>query len=484
MESEKSRPFPILPPNIINILMANLVHGKNDITGARLTRLERRDLAACGLVSSSFYLPSRRYLFSTLTINLDLCNSPTNEIPLSRDGLIGIMSGNSALQDLVHHLVITYMDPRSENWIRPAEGCRNPRGDDLQHVLRLLPAVRKLTISTSQSDYVTVFNRVVGTIIEGLDTSCPHLRSLALFKLEYVPIKFIHHWTNVTDLQLHDVSFAKTGLRFPGDEDDNEVYRIQGGDGFNFETAFELWKQQGIIDTPSLERLHLRGGMFFPDRLRISINHHQLRHLLLTFVGTSQYIAEHDVDLLVRKVAPKLTQLSLKDAFYYAPNWIELLTENVIRNVKILDISETDIIHLTPFPFIAQFLTPKNLSTTSSLEHISILVRGAGGNMTEVFKHDPGWLDLDALWTGPQYQHLVKIDIRLVFTAVGSEKAVLRLKDKAQALMERIENASYRLLPLVSCLSRIKLHFSVEVHSLTRYIAWDNHTGRSSNFTL
>ncbi|KAF9486171.1 hypothetical protein BDN70DRAFT_870262 [Pholiota conissans] len=477
MKSETSRPLHMLPSTIIETIIANLVHGKGYANGAKLTRLERRDLASCGLASSLFYLPSRRYLFATVTINLDLYNSRGEEIWLSRNGLVDILSGNTMLQNQVYHLVVTYMDPKSDRWMRPAGYIGAPRSDAFQQIVRFFPALRGLTIASSLPGCGTLFNVAVAFVSQELKFYCPHLRSLTLMEVNDTPIEFFHQWACITELKLVDVDLSdpkEPNVDDQGGDDDGQAEDAQ--------KALESQRRAGSL---KIERLCLHGAMYLTESLVNSLNNHHLQYLHLSFdprVGS--VVPMSQAAQLVHVVAPTLAHLSLKDAFYY--DSILEFSDSVIQNVKFLELvgRDTPDTPETPFPSIASFLTPKTSNIVSKLERISISFSCSRDIMKKVFDYNQGWSALDILWTGPQYQHLAKVDIRLIFTATGSEKAILRLEHKTKILMELIKHRSYRLLPLVSCSPRIDLNFHIEVHSLTRYVAWNNRTGRASNFIL
>ncbi|KAF9486173.1 hypothetical protein BDN70DRAFT_916398 [Pholiota conissans] len=422
MDPEPPRFF---PSDIVNIIMTNLVGGKNYLTGADLTSLERRDLAACALVSSTFYLPSRRYFFSTMKIKLDV-GSTTNTAGV----LVEILTANPMLQELGRHLVVAYMDPTSGSPLMNRVGNGEiVNGDNLDHVIRLLPALRKLTIASSLPSRVSYFNQEALSPLRDLRALCPHIHSLILSNISGVSTEFIHHWKDVTDLCLDNVYFA-------------DKYR----DGLDMAALLD----HGVSNTPRLERLYIFGIMKCPPELRNAVLIRQLQHLHLEIHPQTVDLAVSDAVHLVNATSSSLNRLSLTR--FANEEWLELISQSVFTKIKNLELIEKNP-QKNPFPGIAIFLTPLNMNTISRMQILTISYTGPYYSIPSIFHPIFGWTDLDALWTGPQYAHLTRLNVQLTFTAA----AALGEGEK-RALTEHARS----LLPLVTSTRRIALDFSVD----------------------
>ncbi|KAF8172648.1 hypothetical protein BJ912DRAFT_99898 [Pholiota molesta] len=239
MESTTSPSSSILVPELIDLFISNVAARKYD---EPLDWIQRRDLASCGLVSKSFYLPSRKYLFATIIFRIKFEQYRGQHFRFASE-LDGILSSNPMLQEQIHHLVIkyveessdppyrdpyrnasldTYLDSSHRDAYRERQEARklamvDDSGEEkLRRMISLLPALRKLSLvgnsyrvpwdeavlSLVGNSYRIPCNEAVLLILEALSLSCPHLHRLRFSQMHHVPDRFIQRWPKVDDLEL------------------------------------------------------------------------------------------------------------------------------------------------------------------------------------------------------------------------------------------------------------------------------------------
>jgi hypothetical protein len=157
-------------------------------------------------------------------------------------------------------------------------------------------------------------------------------------------------------------------------------------------------------------------------------------------------------------------------------NWTLLLSDNMFRALKNLDITE-EMKSVDLFPRIAHFMMPKE--DELNIRNISISIDGSVDYMLKLLQILQGqeeiWSQVDTAWTSPQYSLLARVSIHISLHFQRPYSSWIRDKET----LKLIQNCSSRLLPLVSSSQSIDLNFSVKIHFTNLHFAWDNHSGTS-----
>ncbi|KAF9485049.1 hypothetical protein BDN70DRAFT_917229 [Pholiota conissans] len=477
MDIATVRTSPQFPPEIIDLFVLNLAPKKYDKVR---WYDEKRDLAACGLVSRAFYLPSRRYLFSTVTIYVDIF--PNGKIRLPTETLREILVANPLLQNQIYHLFVAYpvqfsypgtpwdlTAPEMREIYAAAKNNAENENKCLSHIVRLVPALRKLTICSTEYDLrdPAYFNPDMASILYELKGLCPHLHRLGIIAVHDVPLSYILQWTNITELRLSDVVLVHNS----NSQSDSGSESESDADADSMDLS-----QSTITSFPFIERLFMRGTNYLPAFS--SLHFGQLRYLRLSFPRGSEIVpwsVDQKWDLL-RQNSLVLTHLHLSGAFCTS-YWTHMLSEVSVPALKILEINEKVFMEALGLVLrISGFLCPTDASSVFSVQHI--LITSQSYVIADILDYEQGWKQLDAAWTSAQYSSLAKVDVRLTFDLRSGISETLTDDE----ILLRIENCASRLLPLVSAslTSRvIDLKFFVKVHSSKVDLTWDNRAGTS-----
>ncbi|KAF9485051.1 hypothetical protein BDN70DRAFT_871739 [Pholiota conissans] len=425
---------PTFPPELIEMVVDYLVPNSYD---EPLDRLQRRDLASCGLASTSFYLPSRKHLFANVKIDYD--PDQGRQPPYELDD---ILFANPVLQRHVRHLVIVVgsssrWDPDWPYWRPQIKTC-------LPDFMRFIPALRMLSIETEYRQNIGA-NENIAFIMEHLRLLCPSLNHLRLSNLIF-PVRFILKWDKVTDLELHGI-----GIEEP-DSDDESNTDIS-------DTTYS------VTPAPSFLRLTVGKGVYYHEILQDALYWTHLQYLHL-----SPKLFEDDRGwALLDNTLPTLRHLSLYCGFMAPWHLQYTLCDNkfpALENIEIVEQVDFN----EPFPYVVDALAPKEGKFSIRFIKITFEDDHTLEPLDLLKWQNHRWAKIDAAWTSSQYCNLEKIYIHRTFRFASLEP------DTDEGMMDLAEDCSIHLLPLVSS-SSIDLEFSLKFCFDSVVFNWNNCTG-------
>ena len=175
-----------LPTNFKD--MANPVDIPQDIIDNVIAAVgdDTRLLKQCALVSSSFLLPSRKQLFSRITLRSDQ----------SCQGIHQLLVQNPVIQSFVRSIALKeQLYSSNSEWIN---------GTSLLAILRLpFHCLERFSIAVTQ-DYRYFSGELKDALSNIIHTST--LKTLSLFGVTQVPITFFLHIVHLTTLELYSIS--------------------------------------------------------------------------------------------------------------------------------------------------------------------------------------------------------------------------------------------------------------------------------------
>ena len=166
-------------------------------------------LKQCSLVSSSFLLPSRKQLFSRITLKNDQ----------TCQGIYRFLVQNPVIQPFVRAITVTLMD----NWSVKFPQWMN--GTSLPAILRL-PFGRLECFSIDLRMRLWSWNRFSSELKDAISNiiHSSNLKTLSLEGITEVPITFFLNFVRFTELELH--SLAPNDF---GDENSNSLADLRRG---------------------------------------------------------------------------------------------------------------------------------------------------------------------------------------------------------------------------------------------------------------